>query len=417
MDTDKIMEEELHNMEIAESIENMPPAEKEPMSTILLIGSSGAGKTTLVNTVFDTRMASSNTFSGGNTPDIRVSENAALNYRVIDTMGLELGFTRQLKSLRQVKKYMENLIKTEDRNSSIDVIWYCVDSNAYRLFKENVDQVASVYKHFPNAPVFIVLTKAFGSEYQNAENERTVEETFRKYDPKGRIKIAGVVSVNSQPFMTANNDMIGISGIDRLITMTNEVIPEARRNGRENIRKGIEDSHMKQANVTVAIASCAGATIGAVPIPFPDATVLTPLQTAMVKSVTKIYHVESDVLVTAIIDASVVTFAARTVLNALKAVPGINAAAAVLNAIVAGFFTFITGEAAIFVCSRIERGDIKPDDLESIKTTVTGQAKKITEKYMPILVKGLGKKEGSTIEMDDVRRIFKTFSKNPKKID
>jgi hypothetical protein len=127
--------------------------------------------------------------------------------------------------------------------------------------------------------------------------------------------------------------------------------------------------------------------------------------------------VESDVLVTAIIDASVVTFAARTVLNALKAVPGINAAAAVLNAIVAGFFTFITGEAAIFVCSRIERGDIKPDDLESIKATVTGQAKKITEKYMPILVKGLGKKEGSTIEMDDVRRIFKTFSKNPKKID
>ena len=92
MDTDKIMEEELHNMEIADNIEKMPPAEKEPMSTILLIGSSGAGKTTLVNTVFDTRMASNSTFSGGNTPDIRVSENAALNYRVIDTMGLELGF-------------------------------------------------------------------------------------------------------------------------------------------------------------------------------------------------------------------------------------------------------------------------------------------------------------------------------------
>ena len=34
MDTDKIMEEELHNMEIAESIENMPPASVSKRSAL-----------------------------------------------------------------------------------------------------------------------------------------------------------------------------------------------------------------------------------------------------------------------------------------------------------------------------------------------------------------------------------------------
>ena len=38
MDTDKIMEEELHNMEIADNIEKMPPAEKDSLREMINTG-------------------------------------------------------------------------------------------------------------------------------------------------------------------------------------------------------------------------------------------------------------------------------------------------------------------------------------------------------------------------------------------
>lgn len=384
-------------------------------ANILLIGNSGAGKSTLINAVFDKRVSGTGRFGGGFTQNISTYENEKLNYRVIDTKGLELGKMEQRDTFRQIKRYISDLIKAGDTEASIDVIWYCVDATSKRFFEQNVKQIMKVYRNFPNAPVIITLTKSFGPEFERLQNINDISEAFAKYDPGRKIYLADIIPVNSEPFPTATGDIIPIFGLDKLVDRTNEIIPIAKKTSAENMKIAVDNMRMRQSNITVMSATILSVVVGAVPIPIPDATILTPLQTGMTKGITKIYNIPSDVIVTAILEASVVTFTARTVLAALKAIPGINVAASVLNAIVAGVFTMAIGQASIFVCKKISNGEMDPENLEDIKETITKHATAVMSRIMPQVEDEISQKGSGNMTIDDVKSMMRNILKKDKK--
>lgn len=379
-------------------------------ATILLMGNSGAGKSTLVNAVFDTNIAVSGTFGiGGTTQRLKIYTNEILGYRVIDTKGLELNLFQQIDAIGQIKSYIKETIKQGEVDAAIDVIWYCVDASGKRFFNENVKQIQAIYKTFPNVPVIIVLTKSFCALNEREENESKIKETIRQCDVKGKIKFVDVVSVNSVPFITANNETIPIYGINELVDKTNEILPDAKRTSEENMNKVKIQFHEKHANIVVATATSAAVAVGAVPIPMADAPVLTAIQTGMVKAIATIYDVDASILATAIIQASIVSNTAKLALSAIKAIPGINVGAAILNAVVAGVFTVAIGETTIYICPKIDEGEI---DVSQIEEIASEKIPAIFDSMMPYLKKCLDKINKG--DKSSIKKLFSDFFKNKK---
>lgn len=62
-----------------------------------------------------------------------------------------------------------------------------------------------------------------------------------------------------------------------------------------------------------------------------------------------------------------VSLAAKTAISALKAIPGINIGASVLNAIVAGAFVAAMGEGSIYVFEKIFTGEKSVEDIDWVK--------------------------------------------------
>ena len=114
--------------------------------------------------------------------------------------------------------------------------------------------------------------------------------------------------------------------------------------------------------------------MGAAPLPIADALVLTPLETTMISSLTRLYDIgdgsSSKQLLATILEAGTVSTGAKAVVSALKAVPGVNVAAGVLNAVTAGAIVATMGEATTRVFEHIARGERSVDDIAWVRTFV-----------------------------------------------
>ena len=117
--------------------------------------------------------------------------------------------------------------------------------------------------------------------------------------------------------------------------------------------------------------TASAAAVGAVPIPIPDGTILTPLEIAEVKSLRRIYEIKnSNQLTNSIIEAGTVGSVAKNAINLIKAIPGLNLAAAALNSIIAASFVVAIGEGAIYIFEQVYLGNKKADDIDWVKQVI-----------------------------------------------
>ena len=116
------------------------------------------------------------------------------------------------------------------------------------------------------------------------------------------------------------------------------------------------------SNTVIAGSAAAAAVVGAVPVPVPNAALLVPLQTGMLMGIAKTYGLQdqskANTVINKVLEVGATTFAGRTLLNALKGIPGLNVAASVLNAAVAGTVTFAAGEICMVLFEKIYTGDL-----------------------------------------------------------
>ncbi len=343
---------------------------EEMKGNILVLGNSGVGKSTLINAVLGEEIAATGIGTEGTTKELAIYEPTDLDIRLIDSVGFEPSLLKRKSAIKSVDKWCKS-VKDNEAERKIDVIWFCVDGSASKLFDDTFSALFSATSMWKSVPIIVAITKSHSDKKHDEENIEMVKRAF--HGKKREQNLYGIIPVNSAPYPveTEENEqpvIVGVKGIQELLDLTISVLPK----GKELAQRDLDKFKLKQkrnfAQGTIAVFTGTAATIGAVPIPFADGALLAPLEVAEIKAIGKIYGIQNDdkakELFNQIVEVGTVGAAAKGVISALKAIPGINLAAGVMNAIIAGAFVAGIGEAAVYIFEQIYLGKRNVTDID-----------------------------------------------------
>ena len=195
-------------------------------------------------------------------------------------------------------------------------------------------------------------------------------------------------------------------GIDELCLATIECMDEAKQINKENKDRMVLEQKRFTANTATIGATTSAVVVGAIPIPYPDAAILVPLETGLTKLIFKIYGVEySGELVTGIVGSTVITQVAKSI---VKSIP---IAGAAVNGVVAGAIVFALGEGVIAASEAIYTGKLDPSKMNEIIDFIG-----VKVKDNPIVGATISffEKNADKIQDKDPKEIFDSIRKSMK---
>ena len=381
---------------------------------VLLLGTSGCGKSTLINALLGEERAETGVGEAV-TKEIAVYRNDVLPFRMIDTMGYEFDFFRQNRIKKEIAGFGRDGVKRRNVEKLIHLIWYCIDGTGKRIDQSVLRYIKSVSEDWKGVPIILVFTKSY-SEIEEAENVRMARSAIRKYNERNRkdpLIIEDFVPVVAKRYPINEEFSVAPRNLDLLTKKTIALAPKAIQAANQAVKD--IDIRLKRgmAQSIVAGATTAACAVGAIPIPTPDAAVLVPVQTAMMRAVAKTYGIKENSqvneIVSSILKAGLTTIAGRTLLEQLKLIPGLSVAGSVLNAAAAGIITFAAGEISITMFERVYSGvdENKEVDWEA-------EALSLFSSYMPGIVKIVQKyaeKHGGSIDPRKLGDLLSEFFK------
>lgn len=385
-------------------------------ANVLVVGNSGVGKSTLINSVFESEEMAKTGIGEAVTRELRVYESEGLNFRLIDTMGFEPGLMNQNRAVRAIRKWSKESIKEDASDRQIHMIWYCIDGTSKKMFRKNIDMLARAAAIWKSVPIIVVITKSY-SKPERDENVQMVRRAFESHK-KLSENLKAVIPVVARTYKIDEENNINVipDGLGELLAETEKYIPE----GMILSVKDQDSYRLQQKRIlshsVVASSVLAGITIGLTPIPFADGLLLTPLEAGLVKGLSKIYEVDYDnnmEFAQTIIDAGAAGIIGKTALSTLKAIPGLNIAADVLNAIVAGSVIAALGEGCVYIFEQIYLGNKTSADIDWAKKILESKAAEgFAAKVSNIAVDYIKKKsEGKVSKRDLLSIILKNIKK------
>ena len=310
---------------------------------VLIAGRTGVGKSTLINEVFQGRLAATGQGEPVTTETRRYTKKG-IPLAIYDTRGLELKEYRQI--IEELVEFVESKAKDEDFMQHIHVAWVSVSEDGRRVEeaeKELHRRLAA------SMPVLGVITKARFDRGFRAEVQRLLPEA------------KNVVRVRALSEHFDDSDVVlPPMGLKELVEATAEVIPDAVQRAFAAAQKASIELKKRKAHKVVVASVAAAAGAGAVPIPFADALILVPIQIGMLAGISATFGIEVSraflsTLVAAIAGATGATFLGRAVVsNLLKFVPGVGSVAGgAIAAGAAGTLTAALGELYIAVLAKL----------------------------------------------------------------
>lgn len=371
---------------------------------VLVIGNSGVGKSTLINAVLGEEKAKTGWGTTGTTDKLDIYESEQIPFRIIDTVGFEPSFIKEHKAINAVKKWSKNSAKESHEDSKINVIWFCIEGTTSKLFPKTIKDLSRATSMWESVPVIVVITKSY-SVPEREKNIEMVNNAFamQKRYAKNLRKIIPVVAATYELNATA---FAAPEGITELIDATNELMPEGIRAGEKDVFRFKLNRKRALAQSIVGASTAAGVTVGAVPVPFADALILSPIEVGEINALAQIYGIhkseESKQFLNSIVEVGTVSAAAKAAISALKAIPGINIATSVLNAVIAGSIVASIGEGSIYAFEKIYLGEKSVADIDWIKKVMESKLssqfiEKVTVIVEKIAKSGAAKDIGKTI--------------------
>ena len=290
---------------------------------VLIAGRTGVGKSTLINEIFQGKMAD----TGQGRPVTQCTREITkegIPLAIWDTRGLEL------KAFKETIDELEQLVisragETEVKKH-IHVAWLCIHEDGRRVEDAEMELHKTLAKHMP---VIGVVTKARADQGFRAEVQRLLPET------------RNVVRVRALGEKLDDGHVIQPMGLIELVEVTMEVIPDAVRRAFAAAQKASVEKKKSEAHKIVIAASGVAGAVGLAPIPFADATLLIPIQVTMLARISSAFGLE---LSTAFLSTLVATMAGAAgaavagraiVANLLKFVPGGNLVGGMISAVTA----------------------------------------------------------------------------------
>jgi len=393
VDVEVVEGEVIESDAVAEETSECIPVE---MMNVLVLGNSGAGKSTLIRAISGAEVETG--IGEGLTKEITPYVSKTWPIRCIDTMGLEFDKSKQRKVIKQVKQFTKSQLK-EKGNDGIDAVWYCVEGTSKRIFQYNIEMMSKTIKSWKNVPVFVAITKSF-SEIETEENINAVKEAFAKCKD---VNLQKIIPVVAETYKINEETIVEPKGVDALCLATLDCMDEAKKISEENKNRMILEQKRFSANLLTGTSTTMGVAIGAIPIPFPDSTILVPLEIALTKGILKIYGIETKGdLIAAIVGSTTISEVARATLGAVtKVVP--NLASSALNAVVAGFFITALGESVIALSEAVCTGKI---DVEKIDNVVKFVSEKLKENPVFEFVVSFFEEHPELIQGKSAKEIF-----------
>ena len=249
-------------------------------ANILVLGTSGAGKSTLINAVIGKEVAKVGTGKHG-TEKMEPYVSDDLNFQLIDSRGFEYNFWNTRKAVKDMKTWLADGLK--DKKPRIHMLWFCVDATSKRFTKQTMKTVEEVKKEWKEVPIIVVLTKSFFIA-EDEDNIEMVKETFRRAAKRTGMPVA-IIPVLAQP---PKGEYILPRGIEELIEVTEKNLDAAVRDAEQAVKRYDLKCKRRKAQALTFAAATSGGVIGVIPISFPDTVILTPLETLLVTSISRV---------------------------------------------------------------------------------------------------------------------------------
>lgn len=332
---------------------------------IIVVGKSGVGKSTLINSLFRGNFAETG-LGRPVTDEIRRIEKKDYPMAIYDTPGFELSKGQQNKVKDEIIELINKGLASKDVNDAIHCIWYCINVGGNRTFDETeiawLKELTESNK-ITQVPIIVVLTQSCPKS--KAQEMKSLVE-------KENLDIVKVVPVLAQDMDFDEEYVAKAYGLDRLIDVMSESLPDELQDTLQNVQKASLESKKKHSQAAVATAVAAAFGEGFAPIPFSDAAVLIPTQVAMIASITTIFGMEvNKSLLTGFVSSPLGT-AGATVLgktivsNLIKMIPGVGTGVGgLISGSTASLLTTALGEAYIILMEMIYKGELKAEDLYS----------------------------------------------------
>lgn len=332
-------------------------------ANVYLTGRAGAGKSTLVNAVFDGDLAR----VGQGRPvtrDTKVYSRPGVPLSLYDNRGLEMAAFHAI--MAEQERYVCEANDDADANNHIHVGWICIAEDLRRVEDAEIEMTRMLARHMP---VIAVITKA--------RNDSGFSATVAKLLPEAKA----VVRVRALTEELDDGHVLPPRGLTDLVEATCRLFPEGQRRAFVAAQK--VDLELKRENARAIVVRHAVYALGiaANPFPFADQAGLAGIYVSMFAGISAAYGLSPSArtlaaYLAAAVGAPATTLTASLVASSLlKLIPGVGTIAGqALSAGVAPMITTTIGLAYIELLHGLygSRAGRTPDDGAVVDALRTG---------------------------------------------
>lgn len=283
---------------------------------ILVVGKTGVGKSTLINSIFREKLAETG-IGQPITKHLRKIEKEGVPMVLYDTRGLELDAETQMQVTGEIDDTLAGMVQNQEH---MHVAYYCINASSSRIEDMEIRLIEYLAGKIP---VILVLTQSVGEQALN----------FEQYLVNQNLPVQAIIRLMAKDYKITDEFIIPAYGLKELVERTFGLLPHQVHTAFNNAqqidieRKGRAARRWARRYIVTTFG------VGFTPIPFSDATVLVPMQIGMMAHITAIFGISMDQTTTlgilgAIGGTGSATYLGRLIVsNLVKFIPGIGSVA------------------------------------------------------------------------------------------